>query len=254
MVTRRELYNFFDALYPKSLSCEWDNDGLMCSVNPEREVKRVLVTLDITNAVIEYAKEQGFDTVISHHPLIFKGVKELNTDNGVSARLINLAVSDIAAMSFHTRLDAGDGGVNDALAKILELSNIEKFGDGGLGRIGELPFEMTAEKLAHFIKEKLNAPIVSYNGAKDRIRRLAVLGGAGSDEIHEAASVGADAYLTGELSHHDLTDAADTKITLFAAGHHSTEFPVCAGIKRAILEHFPTVEVEIFDSLNIKYV
>lgn len=253
MPNTRELYNYLDSVIPKSLSCDWDNDGLMCCHNMDTEIKKVLVTLDITSAAIDYAKKGGFDAIVSHHPIIFKGVKALNTDVGVSKRLISLIEAQICAMSFHTRLDVVEGGVNDALAEVLELTDISIFGDEvPLGRVGTLPEAMTAEELAFYIKEKLSAPYVNYNGTRSKITRLAVLGGAGEDEIALAKEKGADAYLTGELGHHSLTDADDTGLVLFEAGHHYTEFPVCEKLKKMITEKFGEVEVEIFNSIAVK--
>ncbi len=256
MPTKRELYNYLDTIIPRTLSCDWDNDGLMCCSRPDDKVKKLLITLDITDACIEYAKEGGFDTILSHHPLIFKGVKALNTDIGVSARLIRLMEERITAMSFHTRLDAVSGGVNDALAQALELYDTEPFGENDcpMGRVGSLPRAMSAKELAAYIKEKLGAPYVNYNGKNDNITRLALLGGAGEDEIALAEKTGAEAYLTGELKHHVLTDAYDTSLTLFEAGHHYTEFPVCEKLAQTVKGKFADIEVEIYNSIAVKTV
>lgn len=256
MPTKRELYNYLDTIIPTSLSCDWDNDGLMCCAKPGSQVKKLLVTLDITDACIELAQKRGFDTILSHHPIIFKGVKALNTDTGVSGRLIKLMTYDISAMSFHTRLDAVAGGVNDALCEMLELKDTEPFGENDfpMGRAGTLPSVMSAKELALYIKEKLGAPYVNYNGKNDKIARLALLGGAGEDEIALAIKSGADAYLTGELGHHALTDACDTPLTLFEAGHHYTEFPVCKKLAETVKAKFEDIEVEVYNSINVKTV
>lgn len=254
MATKRELYSFLDKIMPKELSCDWDNDGLMCASKPETEVKKVLITLDITDSVINYAKSNGFDTIVSHHPLIFKGVKALSPDIGVSDRLIKLIEGRICAMSFHTRLDAVCGGVNDALADILGLDDKVSFGEGDMGRVGALKTEMNETELALYIKEKLGAPYVNIGGANGKIKRLAVLGGAGDDEVSAAKSAGADAYLTGELGHHLLTDASDYNIVLFEAGHHYTEFPVCKVLEKIINDNFPDITTEIYNSIAIKTV
>jgi dinuclear metal center YbgI/SA1388 family protein len=252
MSTKRELYNYLDKMMPKELSCDWDNDGLMCASKPEAEVKKVLITLDITDCVIDYAKANGFDTIVSHHPLIFKGVKAMNPDIGVSDRLIKLIEAGICAMSFHTRLDAVSGGVNDALANTLGLVDITSFGEGNMGRVGTLKDEMSETELALYIKEKLGAPYVNIGGTSGKIKRLAVLGGAGDDEVSAAKSSGADAYLTGELGHHLLTDANDHKIVLFEAGHHYTEFPVCNVLEKIINGAFTDITTEIYNSIAIK--
>ena len=116
-MTRTELYRALDARIPASHSESWDNDGAMLLPNPEKEVKSILCTLDVTDAVIDYARENGVDMVLSHHPLIFSGVKALNGEDPVSRRILSLLAADIAVFSFHTRLDAMEGGINDALAK-----------------------------------------------------------------------------------------------------------------------------------------
>lgn len=256
MPTVNEIYTYLDSLIPKTLSCEWDNDGLLCCADKSAQASRVLITLDITDSAISYAKENGFDVILSHHPIIFKGVKAVNPDVGVSKRLLGLIGSGITAMSFHTRLDTVSGGVNDALAGVLGLCNVSSFETEGLdmGRIGELPRAMTGDELALYIKERLGAPYVNYNGANNKILRLAVLGGAGEDEISAAAAVGADAYLTGELGHHSLTDAGDFGITLFEAGHHYTEFPVCKALESVVNKEFPDIHTEIYNSIAIKTV
>lgn len=256
MPTVNEIYSYLDSLIPSSLSCEWDNDGLLCCTDKSAEVSRLLITLDITDSVIEYAKNNRYDVILSHHPLIFKGVKAINTDIGVSRRLIELISSNITAVSFHTRLDTVSGGVNDILAATLGLKNVSTFETEGLdmGRVGELPHAMKPDELALYIKEKLGAPYVNYNGPSNEIKRIAVLGGAGKDEILCAASTGADAYLTGELGHHPLTDASDFGITLFEAGHHYTEFPVCSALEKIINEKFPDIHTDIYNSIAIKTV
>ena len=254
MPTVEKLYTYLDSIIPRTLSCEWDNDGLLCCADKTADISRVLITLDITDSAISYAKENGFDTILSHHPVIFKGVKAINTDVGVSKRLIEMISAKITAMSFHTRLDTVSGGVNDALASVLELNNIEAFETEGLdmGRVGDLPRVMNSDELAIYIKEKLGAPYVNYGGEKSEIKKLAILGGAGKDEVFAAAKSGADAYLTGELSHHTLTDANDFGVALFEAGHHYTEFPVCKVLENLVKSEFPEIHTEIYNSIAIK--
>ena len=102
----RELYSALEARIPRSLSCEWDNDGLMCCPDGNKSVGKVLIALDVTGAVVEYAKKEGYDVIISHHPFIYKGLRAVDDEGYVSAKLISLIESGISVMSFHTRLDA----------------------------------------------------------------------------------------------------------------------------------------------------
>ena len=131
-------------------------------------------------------------------------------------------------MGFHTRLDAIDGGVNDILAKLLGLFDIEKFGEGNIGRIGSLPAPITAEELAVLVRDTLGAPRVEFSDCGKPITRVAVVGGSGSDELSAAIFAGADAFVSGELKYHAMTDSSDYGISLVAAGHFYTDNPVCS--------------------------
>ena len=115
-----ELYNKLSEIIPTSLSCPWDRDGLESCPEPQREVKKVIISLDVTNEVIDKAISDGADVIISHHPLFFGGLGNVNALTFDGARAVKLAKNNIAVMSFHTRLDALEGGVNDILADLLD--------------------------------------------------------------------------------------------------------------------------------------
>ncbi len=252
----KELYDYLDTRIPRSLSCEWDNDGLLCCPDGEREVQKVLVALDVTDKVCDAAIEGGYDIIVSHHPFIFKGLTAVNGQDIVSAKVIKLIANKIAVMSFHTRLDAVSGGVNDMLAALLDLKNVEVFGEGdeALGRIGELEAPMEISDFAQKVKDALHAPVVLYSDTDIPVLRVAVLGGSGSDDIGAAKAAGADTYVSGELKYHDMTDASENKINLLAAGHFYTENPVCHVLKEVIIGADAEIECDIFFSGNISAV
>ena len=133
-----ELYAKIEGFIPRELSCGWDNDGLSVLPDPEHESGKVLVALDVREEVVEYAKKNGFDTVLTHHPLIFSGLKELSGRTVVSSKAAKLIRAGIAAMSFHTRFDALDGGVSDILCETLGMVPSVKFGEGDVGRICDI--------------------------------------------------------------------------------------------------------------------
>lgn len=256
----KELYARLEERVPRSLSCEWDNDGLMCCPDSNREVKRALIALDVTSAVANKAAQEGYDLVISHHPFIFNGVKTMDDEGALSAKVMKLVKSDTAVMSFHTRLDAVEGGVNDKLAQIFGLKNVEPLmGEGlPLGRIGELDAEMSAEEFALTVKEKLSTPVVIFSDTDIPVRRVAVLGGGGGSFIGAARAAGADSYISGRLDFHALTDARDyivgKPMNLFEAGHFYTEHPVCEVIKQFVNAIDPSIECDIISSNPIKTV
>ena len=118
----RELYEKLEERIPRTLSCSWDNDGLMCCPDPEAEVRRVLVALDVTAEVAETAIAGRYDAVVSHHPLVFRPLRAVEPGDAVAKKVIRLLSAGVSVMSFHTRLDAVCGGVNDTLAAALGLS------------------------------------------------------------------------------------------------------------------------------------
>ncbi len=255
-MTVAELYAFLNEKIPATLSCEWDNDGLMCCPDPTREVRRVLVALDITAAVVEEAVTEGYDAVISHHPLIFRPLRRVCACDPVAKKVIRLLSGGVSAMSFHTRLDAVTGGVNDVLAAKLGLTDLAVFGTDGeaIGRIGSLPAPTSAVAFAEQIKAVLGAEHVLLSDAGREVRRVAILGGSGSDDVGAAIAAGADTYVSGELGHHYLTDAPENAINLIAAGHFHTEAPVCERLKELILEADPTLSVTVRNSNAVKVI
>ena len=255
-MTVRELFRILNERIPSTLSCDWDNDGLMCCPDGARKVKRVLIALDATDAVCEAAIEGGYDLILTHHPFIFKGLRAFEDENAIALKAMKLVRAGISVMSFHTRLDALAGGVNDALAAVLGLENVETFEGEGLplGRVGELPMPMPLCSFAAFVKEALGAPFVSFVDAGHEVKRVAVVGGSGDDFISVARAIGADTYVSGEFGHHALTDEPDAVrgINLIEAGHFYTEQPVCKALSDMIAEIDSAIACDIISSNPIK--
>lgn len=249
----KDLHKYMNERIPRELSCSWDNDGLMCCPDADREVQRILFCMDVTPDAIEQAIEGGFDLIISHHPLIFRGIKSVSGDFGIPSRIIRLIKNDISVMSFHTRFDAVDGGVNDALASIFGLSEVEKVvcDDIELMRVGYLPGEMSVEDFAELIKIKLGCDHLNYAVNSGKVHRLAVVGGGGGSYIHNAASAGADTYLSGEIGYHNLTDCKDAGINLVEAGHYFTEYPALKNLAKIVLEADPAIHCEFYQTNKI---
>lgn len=253
----RELYAELEKRFPHTLSCEWDNDGLLLCPNGQKEVKRVLIALDVTDKTVEYAISGGYDCIISHHPFIFRGLKAINDAEAVSAKAIRLIGAGISVMSFHTRLDAASGGVNDTLCDILEIVDTQPLFDGNvpLGRIGDLKEPMTAERFAKRVKDALDSPFVLLSDAGVNVSRVAVVGGSGKDVIETARVAGADTFVSGRFDYHPMTDAPEHKSTpmnLIEAGHFYTEAPVCAVLAETVCEIATDIFCDIYSSNVIK--
>lgn len=245
MPTVKEFYDYMDERIPSSLSCEWDNDGLMVCADACAEVKKVLLALDATDAVADYAVENGFDTVVTHHPMIFSPLRALSALDPTAKKAIFLAKNGVSVMSFHTRLDALEGGVNDVLAEKLGVRDTVPFGPDGekLGRIGVLESPMELYDFCKKTGEALSSPCVSAIGGKKSVKKVALLGGGGKDFVKSAAKCGADIFVTGEVTYNVMLDAAAMGLSLVTAGHYHTERPVLAYFEKIILEKFDDIEV-----------
>ena len=258
-MTVRELYSKLNELIPKSLSCEWDNDGLLCCPDAQKEVKKILVALDVTGNAIDKAISGGYDVILSHHPFIFKGLKTIDDENAISAKAIKLIGAGISVMSFHTRLDALPGGVNDKLCELLGLVDVENVFEDGipLGRIGTVKNDMSAEEFAKTVKSVLGSPFVLLADSEIPVHRVGVLGGSGKDCIDVMKDAGADTFVSGRLDYHPLTDAPDdiaSPINLIEAGHFYTENPVCEVLVDKVRSINDSICCDIFYSNKIKVI
>ncbi len=227
-MTVLELYRELERPIPKELSCDWDNDGIMCLPNGEKEVKKVLLSLDATGAAVNYAADNGFDLIVTHHPMIFRPIKTVS-----DPRFVALVKNDVAVFSFHTRLDSVDGGVNTAFAEALSLTDTERFGDDGLGVIGSVA-PMTDREFVLMAKERLGAGSADAVLFNKTVTRVALVGGSGKDYIRSALEAGADLYISGEINYNDMTDAAVYGMSIATLGHFYTENSVLDKLENMI--------------------
>ena len=253
-MTVTELYKKICHFFPEDLRCDWDNDGIMVCPDSNAEVKKVLLSLDVTEEIVDYAIDRGFDLIISHHPLIFKPLTRVTEDNHVSRKVVKLIANAISVFSFHTRADRASGGVNDRLAEILGLTNTEPFGEDGLGRIGTLTEEYELEIFADAVKLALGADSIKVAEGYNTVKRVAVVGGDGKDFTLDALKMGADTFVSGRLSYNVMEDAADMGINLIEAGHYFTELPITEAFSEIITKLDADIYTEIADSNMIRTV
>lgn len=243
MATGRQLYEYINQKAPFEAQLPFDNAGFLVG-REEAEVARVLISLDITQEVASEAAAIGAQMIVSHHPVIFAPVKAV-TDRDTTGRiLLTLAERGIAAICAHTNLDAARGGVNDTLAERLGLLDAQCFTDSGIGRIGLLPDGPVA--LADFItrvKISLGTAGLRAADAGRAIRRVAVVGGAGGEDLHAAAAAGCDVFLTADVKHHVFLEAQALGVSLIDAGHYATEQVICPVLAAWLREGFPTLDV-----------
>ena len=245
MTTVQQVYEGMQRLAPPELAEHWDNPGLL--VDCGGAVRRVLVTLDITPEVVAEAAAKQCTVIVAHHPVIFDPLKRLCPAD-VPYQLVQAGIS---AICMHTNLDAAEGGVNDVLADLFGIRQRTAFADG-CGRVGDID-PITVPELAALAQHKLaalcNAPDtgaavqVKFADTGKPVHRLAVISGAGGSLFAEAIAEGADCLLTGEANHHHALDAKRLGLSLIAAGHYATEFPVTAAVASALRTALPELEV-----------
>ena len=247
MTTVQQVYEGMQRLAPPELAEHWDNPGLL--VDCGGAVRRVLVTLDITPEVVSEAAAKQCTVIVAHHPVIFDPLKRLCPAD-VPYQLVQAGIS---AICMHTNLDAAEGGVNEVLAGIFGMRDWEVFADG-CGRVGEVePITVPelARKAQAVLGGRCNRPRsgpavqVKFADTGRTVKRLAVISGAGGSMFEDALAVGADCLLTGEANHHAAIDAVRLGLSLVAAGHYATEFPVCAAIADRLHAAFPELEVRV---------
>ena len=202
----KDITGAVEAFAPLSIQEDWDNSGL-CIGSPEQEVHGVLVGFDCTPALVEEAAACGADLIITHHPLIFNGIKKISPEDPVGLALIKAVSAGIAVYAAHTTADTVPGGVSGAMARRLELTGVEVLdkeeGGVGLGAVGDLPGPMRCGEFIEYVKAKFSLRVLRTSRPLDiPVSRVAVCGGSGSSMIADAMRSGAQAYLCGDISYH----------------------------------------------------
>ncbi len=234
MTTLTKIYDYLKEKAPLDLAESWDNSGLL--IRGQEEVRKALVTMDVTDAVVDEAIKEECQLIISHHPVIFRGLKSLNADNFIG-RLIK---NDISVISMHTNLDRTQGGVNDVLAEAIGLKNIELFAE--FGRMGKLKEEISMKEFAKHVAKVLDTK-VKYTLPDKMIKKVALVGGSAGEYWTDAKAAGADLYLTGEASHHHSLDAMEENIAILVGGHWNTERPVLYHLENDLEKNIEGLEI-----------
>ena len=226
----KEIISLLEEEYPKSCAEEWDNVGLLAG-DENTEVKDILVSLDATDEVVEQAVSKKVQMLITHHPLIFGSVKQINNSSVVGRRLLKIIGNGIAYYAMHTNFDIrGMARLNEEQIGLVNTSVLLETGeeDGtpeGIGRVGELPEPMNYTSLAAHIKKSLGIDSVRCYGYGDPvIKRAAISGGSGKSVVSCALKAGAQVLITGDIDYHTGIDAAADGLYIIDAGHFGTEY------------------------------
>lgn len=253
MIKVKDISGAIEAFAPKNLQESYDNAGLQVG-NPESEVNAVLICLDVTEEVIKEAKRRECNLIVSHHPLIFRGLKSL-TGSDITQRLVLEAIkNDIAVYSAHTNLDSVWDGVSHEIARRLSLKDLEilepqlqnpKAGLGVVGNIKPVPKIEFLRKL----KNTFEVAALRYSAQSPGVvvRRVAVCGGAGASLISSAIKAKADILVTGDVKYHDFTSYG-SEIIIADIGHYESELCSRDILSRLIREKFPDLTIYFSDT------
>ena len=213
-----------------------------------KEVKKVLLALDCTLKVIEEAKKENVELIITHHPLIFKRPSSITTDTLQGKKIIELIKNDISLYSSHTNLDSVENGLNDTIVSILGFDNFKileknkRDDKAGLGRIVSLNESIQLEDLISKIKKSLNINNLRVVKGKDKVNKIAIINGSGQDFIGKAVALGADCIITGDTTYHFASDYKEMEISILDVGHFASEQITFFNVMENLKEKFKDVE------------
>lgn len=251
MVTVKDILTFIESIAPKYMKMEWDNVGLLCG-SESKVVKKVLVALDPFESVCEEAAAWGADLIVTHHPLIFQGLKSITDINGIGRSIQTLIKNDISAVNAHTNLDCAPGGVNDALANALSLTDVQVIDPAGVTEAGQpwgllrkgIVAPQTLPDFLETVKSALGCQGLRFADGKKPVNKVAVGGGSCGDELSNVAAAGCDTFVTADVKYNQFADAKSMGVNLIDAGHFCTENPVVAVLAKQMQEKFPEILVK----------
>lgn len=218
-----------EQIAPKYLQESWDNSGIQISTG-KLEIEKILTTLELTDEIVEEAIREDIDLIVSHHPLIFGGIKSIDFHDPIGSMIVKLINAGICVYSSHTPFDKIEGGNNDYLAELIGLRDISGFTAGDevemIGRIGILPHPMMLSSVVDLLAEVLNMETSEIRFVGDPNQMITTVGmctGAGADLMDLAISNGCQLFITGDLKYHDAQNAKAKGIAVIDAGHYGTE-------------------------------
>ncbi len=239
---------------PLPLQESWDNAGLQVGLT-EAEVSGALLCLDVTENVVDEAIAKGCNLIVSHHPLLFRGLKQISDSNYVQRCVVKAIKNDIAVISMHTNLDNAKGGVNWKIAEKLDMRELFFFApknvegiEAGSGVVGILPKPLAADDFILMVKQRFAVECAQCNGLLRRpIRKVAICGGAGDFLLDDAVGQGADAFITGEMHYHQYFDY-EQRIQICVIGHYQSEQYTKEVFSEILSEKCPEVKTYISET------
>lgn len=238
-----ELAQYIDKRFPEAAKQEDDNVGLLIGQNNDT-ISKVLVCLDVTNAVVDEAISGGYNMIVSHHPVIFTPQKNITGDTYTGLRLQKLIRNWINVYSSHTPMDIGEDGINDHIAKLLFKRGYREL---YVGRVGDLKEPVNVSELMVKLGAIFSDNGLTAIGKNKTVRRAAIIsGGCGTEYYVEMAKrAGADCFISGDFRHSALVYATDNDISLIDWSHYSCEQGYMKVFAKSLAKAFPSIAVDM---------
>ena len=254
MAKVKDVYEFLCKIAPIEMKMDFDNVGLLVG-RRDSTVSKIIVSLDITNEVIDEASDLSAELIVSHHPLFFS-LKSVTDDDMTGKKIIELLSGGISAICMHTNLDAARGGVNDMLAAAAGISDYytkaELLAENGVlatgetfsyGRVGRLKSPLSFDEYLKVLSKDLSADGLRYYDAGRQVDKIAVVGGSGGDMFEHAIRHGCDTFVTADIKYNLFLEAKELGINLIDGGHFCTENVVTGILSDRLGIEFPDIEV-----------
>lgn len=233
-VTVQMVHDWLDGLAPFATAEGYDNVGLLIGQG-SAPAGRILFCVDATYEAVQEAVREKATLMVAHHPLMFSGIRRIAYDTPEGKILRAIMTAGLSLIAAHTNLDKAPGGIGESLAKAIGLAHAAPLGQ--FAWMGTLSQPLEAEAFGAHVGGCLGAPVRLYGECRGPIAQVAVSPGAGGDGIRDAVLAGAQAYVVGEIKHHELLEATAQGLPVLEAGHYATE---AAGMK-SLCEGFRTM-------------
>ncbi|MBR5182533.1 MAG: Nif3-like dinuclear metal center hexameric protein [Clostridiales bacterium] len=236
-----EVTGFLDQCFPRENALDYDNVGILAG-DPDRVVTACVLSLDLTTKAIDFARQSGADLIITHHPVIFGGIKTLSAETSKGRLLSNLIRSGISCYACHTNLDMTDEFGNLAIASALGAEEPSHLEGTECGIIYEIKQE-TLKVFCERTKKALGASgIITINNPENKVSKIFLQGGAfDEDSIPAVIKSGADTVLSGEIKHHVCVELEECGINTVIAGHSATEQIYLPKLREKLSQQFPSL-------------
>ncbi len=245
-----EIISILEEQSPEKFACDWDNVGLLVG-DFEQEVQKIYIALDATEETIAEAVKEKADLLLTHHPMIFRGLKKVNSHDFTGKRMIKLIENHISCYAMHTNFDVK--GMAELAAQkmslidcqVLDITDLGEQGPEGIGRVGDLPEKISLETCVRQVKEAFTVDMVKVFGdLSQKVKRAAICPGSGKSVISCALNAKAQVLITGDIDHHEGIDAASQGLAIIDAGHYGIEKLFIPFMVQYLEKHTEGIEIQ----------